>query len=322
MMEEILHDFIDLTNATEVQVDQHTGYYYQGALFFALSSLGNDRIYYELEDAAEYLSKSGVEGIVAPIRVKDNQYSIAGRNGTYVICKAIPPTRKTLPFSAQQLASFHHIGASYPYQPTTFSSYGSWKTLWTNQVDRFEMDITEIFQERPVSEWQRIWIDVSAYVIGLGENAIQYLQESELETRHQDSDQATFTLERYPKQAQTLLWFDQLRHDHPARDIAEAIRPMLLKESGPEEMLSFLQAYQAQYPLSIFGIRLLYARLLFPVHLFDQFRLVRAQANNGGLVRDTRELFDNQKRYELQLRRFYDLMQVSAREWELPVLDW
>ncbi|MFD1020503.1 hypothetical protein [Thalassobacillus hwangdonensis] len=319
-MEELLRDFINLDHASAVQVDHQTGYLHEGVLYFVERSIGNERAYLELQDVCEFLSRSGIEGMTFPVRIRNDQYSISARDGSYVICQGFPPSGKVLPFSAQQLADFHRVGASYPYQPTTFSSYGGWRTLWANRIDRFEAEVSRLYQERPVADWHRAWIDAAPYVIGLGENAIQYLQESEQESRHHEADQPTITFDRYPTQSQTLIWFNELRQDHPSRDLAEAIRPMLLRENGAQEMTSFLQNYQARSPLSFFGIRLLYARLLFPVHLLDQFR--NAQADERGLMEETRQIFENQKRYELHLKMFYEWLQLSARDMQLPVLDW
>ncbi|MFP3360225.1 hypothetical protein R0K17_23205, partial [Planococcus sp. SIMBA_143] len=67
----------------------------------------------------------------------------------------------------------------------------------------------------------------------------------------------------------SVIWLDDFVFDHPVRDLAEYTRGMLLSDAPSEEIVQFLHDYQSERPLSIFSWRLLYARLLYPVHFFD-----------------------------------------------------
>lgn len=113
-------------------------------------------------------------------------------------------------------------------------------------------------------------MDFMPYLSGISENAIQYMQESEYESRFHETDQGTITFRRYHGQfSRHHLWLTDFAYDHPARDLAEFIRNQLLQTEDPMDGIqAFLEDYQQVRPLSVFSWRLLYARLLFPIHFF------------------------------------------------------
>ncbi|WP_166761404.1 hypothetical protein [Thalassobacillus devorans] len=321
-VKEIIADYIDISNAAIVEFDQNPGYVHNGEVYFVIPAHGREGIYQELQHACEFLQQAGFKNIVSPIPIEESRYQINKNQRHYVIAKAKPDSSWQLPFSAQGLADFHELGSSYPYHLPGISTYGQWKTLWGNRIDQFESGIRHWHEQRPVGEMHRLWVDTAPYIIGLGENAIQYVQESEQETRHQRKDQATFTFDRYLSDKKKLLWFDQLRYDHPARDLSEALRNYMLTDHSPEQLTSFFYNYHTRSPLSIFGLRLVYARLLFPVHLLDKFDDVYQNPFDESLLKETKILFKRQKRYEKQLRHFFQSLGINPAPLKIPVLDW
>ncbi|MBM7554880.1 hypothetical protein [Thalassobacillus pellis] len=321
-MDQILSNYIDIRAASAVNIDDNHGYEYQGDYYFILPAFGGEGTYHELSDACSFLMNAGVHNIVYPVLGKENRYCTSFDQQTFVVCRASYNPQRTPPLTATQLASFHQIGSTYPYQLTNLSSYGQWKQLWAQRIDQFEAKIGQLHQERPVGKLHRLWLDSAPYVVGMGENAIQYLQESEQEKRHQEGDQATFTFDRYPTEPQRYIWCDQLRSDHPSRDLAESLRRKLLADENPAGAAAFLSEYQSAAPLSVFGLRLLYARLLFPVHLLDQFDYTASRIFEEGLLVETKEMFDNQKYYEKHLHNFFHMIKMSPEQLDIPTLDW
>lgn len=321
-MEEILSDYIDITNTSIVEYDQKRGYVYQGEVYFVLPAYGKEEVYQELQHACNFLYQAGLENMVCPVRMSESRYQINKNQRTYVIGKTVSDSSLSYPASAHELARFHELGANYPYHLPNLSSYGQWKTLWGNRIDHFEGLIQQWHQQRPVGEMHRLWIDTAPYIIGIGENAIQYVQESEQETRHQQKDQATFTFDRFSSHSQRLIWFDQIRYDHPVRDLAEALRYKVMSGRPTEEITAFFYDYHTRSPLSIFGLRLLYARLLFPVHLLDKYEEVYSNPFDEKSVKETKLLFKRQRHYEHQLHRFFHALGINTKELKIPVLDW
>ena len=59
--------------------------------------------------------------------------------------------------------------------------------------------------------------------------------------------------------------------DHASRDLAEWVRDYYIQHIHTYQrgVVQFFQEYQSIERLSSFSIRLLYARLLFPIHYFE-----------------------------------------------------
>src|SRR5690625_2297393 len=103
-------------------------------------------------------------------------------------------------------------------------------------------------------------MDILPYIIGICENAIQYVNECNQESRYDQSDQGTITFQRYHDQLQrSIMWHTDLVYDHVARDLAEFIRYKLLyyEEQAFNDIYVFLITYQLIYHLSLFSLRLL-----------------------------------------------------------------
>src|SRR5699024_11916557 len=96
----------------------------------------------------------------------------------------------------EQLVAFHTTGALYQYEPQTISSYGQWKTLWIEKLTAFEEAIGSAAKNHS-NAYYSLLMDFLPYVIGLSENAIQYMQESEIEQRFHDTYQGKSLFSRY-----------------------------------------------------------------------------------------------------------------------------
>ncbi|WP_377347234.1 hypothetical protein [Pontibacillus salicampi] len=254
----------------------------------------------------------------------DMKATINGRD--YMLVR----TGMTLPKDSAHgtlLAQYHHLGSQYPYQPQHISRYGQWKALWEEKIDAWTNVYKREWGAHPASSFQRLFIETYPYLEGVMENAIQYLQESEQDWRYGEYDQGAFTAQRLlPKNLQQTIWSHTMVYDHPARDIAEWIRATLFEkqENGFQEVRTFMEGYEQQRPLSAFGWRLVYARLILPVHLLDQldYCFHQDQVPNNRAEYMLKQELTNQVVYYRLLQRFFDEVQLDAKRLHIPVLDW
>lgn len=320
----ILQHYVPDFHGQKVSVNGYDGYKNKDGIYFIIPKVNNETIHYEQKIISEYLSGSGFTNLASPILNQQGQLTTQIEQKEFIVCLGRLANHNNYMSHGQLLATFHRIGAEYPYAPEYISSYGQWKTLWQNKIDKMEQLYNNQIQERPVTRFQRLFIDTFPYIIGLAENALQYLQETELDNRFNESDQACFTFQRYKRQLQDqMIWSHELSYDHPTRDIAEYIRPFLLEEQQSlKKVRTFLSEYEQVRSLSIFGWRLLYARLLFPVHLFDFLERGLGVANSNYLYKDYKLLLEKHDHYEANVKGFFNMVGMDTTSLKLPVLDW
>src|SRR5699024_7793749 len=94
-------------------------------------------------------------------------------NKTYILCYAQKNISNGL--EGQMLSTFHQVGLDYPYQPSVMASYGMWQHLWISKIDQYEAYYHHLLQQRLMSSTIRELINILPYIIGMGENAIQYM---------------------------------------------------------------------------------------------------------------------------------------------------
>ncbi len=300
--------------------------YTNGYDFYFITPMENiEEIYFEQKIVSDFIASNNIGNIASPIANQSQQLSTRYEQQDYVVMHTQLKKQQEIRTHPEALAYFHHIGSAYPYDPPHISSYGQWRTLWENKIDVFEKYYQQQYQERPVSRYQRLLIDTFPYIIGLSENAIQYLQESEQDWRFHEYDRACITFARYTDQIQqSVIWSNQFVYDHPTRDIAEVVRGYLLEEGGQgiSKASKFLAEYDRVRSLSIFSWRLLYARLLYPVHLFDFIENGMVSKNHELLYNDYHVLLERQAAYENQLKIFYKEVNIDAVAASIPQLDW
>ncbi|MRH44745.1 hypothetical protein GH741_19025 [Aquibacillus halophilus] len=323
-MDELLSQYVPNFYGSRTTIDGFNGYINGDTGYFIIPEPNNEEVHYEQKVISDFLINSGVDNIATPLFSQQGQLTTRIDSKDYLVYMGRISRSSRTSSSAHTLASFHKLGTNYPYEPNYVSSYGQWKTLWASKVESFEQMYASLYQKRPVSSYHRLFIDTFPYLIGLSENAIQFLQESEADKRFHESDRPTITFQRYQHQLQKdIIWSHELVHDHPVRDLAEHIRPFLLEEDQAFfKIKTALKEYEQVQPLSVFSWRLLYARLLFPIHLFDflESGLVRNEPEN--LYNEYKLKLEKQSNYERNLKRFFNEVGVDTRTLSIPVLDW
>lgn len=293
--------------------------------YFTICIENKEAIFAEQAILASFLKENGCRGTAWPIRNADGEWYSVYKGKRYFVCCAEIEYFSKDHSEGELLAHFHDQYSHYPYEPTYVSCYGEWRMLWVDKLEFFESELTRLAGSGDLYAGELM--DLFSYLIGISENAIQYARETEMETRFGETDQPAIVFERYDDQLlQPVIWPDELLYDHPVRDVAEWIRARLLMqgEEAEREIVQFIRNYEAVRPLSVFGWRLLYARLLFPVHFFDQLEelLEAEEGEMDELMRQTAVLCERQELYEQRLAGFFEMMNLNARKLNIQRPEW
>src|SRR5699024_8007336 len=272
---------------------------------------------------AYYLQESNYRHMSIPIPNTQGEWYTQYNDRYHMVLRVKNASAESQAAHAEQLAAFHTTGALYQYEPQTISHYGQWKTLWIEKLTAFQEAIGSAAKNHS-NAYYSLLMDFLPYVIGLSENAIQYMQESEIEQRFHDTDQGTIVFSRYRSQLRNhVLWMNDLAFDHPTRDLAEYIRLKLLEENDPmNDIRTFLDDYLRIRPLSIFGWRLLYARLLYPIHVFDVIERGFLSEDYESVHTELSAIIQQQSLYEERLGLFFENAGINCEELQIPVLHW
>ncbi|WP_053218767.1 protein kinase family protein [Virgibacillus senegalensis] len=322
-MLELLSEYVDDFQGSETTINGVKGYRQQNNCFFIIPKSANDNRYFEQKVIGEYFWQNGYAHFAVPIANKQGDLVTEYGGKSYIVLHCSLADDREYSDHGADLATFHQMGIDYPYQPVEAVAYGHWKQLWISKLALFDSIYQQQHNERPVSRFQRLFIDTYPYVSGCTENALQYLQETESEQRFNEGDGGTFTFQRYSGQMKNHpIWPDEIVYDHAARDIAEHLRLLFLRPNAHPEVERFLSGYQSIRSLSIFSWRLIYARLLLPVHLFGYIETGISSSDPEITYRGYVELLESQPEYEQKMRNFFDDLGLDAKALHIPVLDW
>lgn len=253
-------------------------------------------------------------------------------NDTIFILLGNPVLEEPRPVKmGSKLARFHDRGRFFSEPLEIVNRIGKWKELWESRLDTLENIWREKLHSHPSNEFEKMFVDSFPYYLALGENAIQYLVDSEIDDQPSNIDAGTVTHERFYTDTWTgefLLKnpFDWV-FDHHSRDISEWMREHYLRypHTYQPSMVQFLQEYQLYHPLSSFSWRLLYARMLFPVNYLEMVEnyLGKGKQEDKHRGEETMEKYLQQiHHHEEFLRHFYDMHQVPIGRLRIPKVDW
>ncbi|MFC4558641.1 hypothetical protein ACFO3D_10515 [Virgibacillus kekensis] len=299
------------------------GFRYDNFFYFTTPLFHREIIHMEQSALAYYLHENGWPQTAIPIPNNEGNWYTRYREKDYLVFQVEYKSYNHSMPNGEALATFHDTGANYQYEPQMISSYGQWKHLWAEKLDAFEQRILTDIGDYPGS-YYRLVHDTLPYLIGISENAIQYMQESEQETRFHKADQGAIAFRRYNGQLHNnVIMMTDFVYDHPVRDIAEYIRSRFLQEEDPQkEIASFLNDYQKIRSLSVFSWRVLYARLIFPAHIYDVIEQGFHEENKERCNTNLAELLNQQQRYEKRLAEFYNIAGTDYERMQIPVLHW
>lgn len=230
-----------------------------------------------------------------------------------------------------ELGMFHACGRLIPDKITKCSRIGQWKKLWETRIDQLEKIWSTTLQAHPNNEFEQLFIETFPYYMVLGENAIQYLVDTELDDIPGPMDSGTVCYERF--QQDTWRGAGQMKNpfdwvfDHATRDLAEWVRHYYFGHTHTHQrgVRQFFQEYQTVERLSSFSVRLLYARLLFPIHYYEaveEYFTTSKESRSHELEEALLMMTKTSQHYEVFLKQFFDLAEIPAKQMQLPEVEW
>ncbi len=193
-------------------------------------------------------------------------------------------------------------------QKLTILNRFPWIKLWEDKIDYFEEWLT-----LKQNDYKKIY-PLFHYFIGLAENALLYIKETEREERKEDSDQLVVSHNRITIDYELYDYYDptNIIIDHASRDISEYIKSMFLQRVWD---LDFVKKYLEKNYFSRYGLRMLYARILFPSFFFDDLESMIINHVDMDLLYLENRLEEHQKFIKEISLFFQDI-------YYLPVITW
>lgn len=321
-METFLSTYYNIHSLDKIHMDSNIGYKTNDSIYFIISAPNKEALYMEQAALAYYLVENGFTQTAFPIPNIYGNWLTRQHNTLYMVTKVLMIQQDERSSHGHLLAQFHQKNATYTFEPQYISSYGQWKQLWIDKLTMIEQKALEE-ANKYLNNYYNLIIDSLPYMIGMSENAIQYVNETDHEPNYDKSDQGTVTFLRYRDQLlQPIIWVDDLAYDHPTRDIAEFIRHELLHTEDIESIEAFLSDYESVRPLSTFGWRLLYARLLYPIHLLDVLEKGFLNTPAHYHYDILKDLIKKQPLYEERLHHLFNSYKRSYQNKHIPMIQW
>jgi spore coat protein YutH len=285
----------------------------------------------ELERIAEHLRKNGDSHVPSFLQSNEGSLITTWEDHQYCVLANRQTDKQVKVKVGRKLAKFHERGKTVPFIIERNSRIGQWKQLWEKRLDQIEKVWSELLYQTPEDDFERMFIDSFPYYIGLTENAIQYLVDTELDDEPKESDSGTVCHERFTNGS----WggnyyikdpFDWV-FDHRSRDLAEWTRERYFRNTQTYEMdvRQFFVDYQGIAPLTSFSWRLLFSRLLFPLHYFEcieNYYITRSEQEKKLLEEQLSKMLKQSTEYERFLGNFYHTVGAPLKPLNIPQLDW
>lgn len=233
---------------------------------------------------------------------KDNYVVTIINNIPYILYKIYINKNKKLNINELTYLS------NYTYQVDKILTRNNWNVLWSTKIDYFEYQINQMGKKYP------ILVDTFAYFTGLAENAISYVKYTTLETQIETSDNPVISHRKINNTIESLYNPLNIILDHKSRDIAEYIKLSFLNKNT--NIYQELDSYFSNNYYSEFGLRLLYARIIYPSFYFDMYeQIIQGLRKESDLLNIVTLLDD----YELYLKEMYYYLKKYHN---IPEIDW
>ncbi|WP_078544216.1 spore coat putative kinase YutH [Litchfieldia alkalitelluris] len=287
---------------------------------------------YELKQLSDFMVQKGENRVALMVPTKDGKLITTLNEKPSILLRMPRQSNHRTQLTAKELALFHLNGRSFPYRLTKCNRIGQWKGLWEKRLDQMELFWNERVKQHPSNDFEKRFIESFPYYIGLTENAIQYLVDTEIDDHPGLIDSATVCHQKLKVEQ----WRDSYKaeipiqwvFDHASRDLAEYIRDCYFNSSQRVDLKMierFLTEYQNVSPTSSFFLRLMYARLLFPVHYFESiegYYLTNSEVQKMTYENQLNSILKDSRDYEYFLRDINQLSQQFHRHSPSPQIEW
>jgi spore coat protein YutH len=296
-----------------------------------VSHLESDEIE-EMYRIGDYFYQKGDQYVAAFVKNKRGEIVSKADDQLFVLLKCpydirISPSKLTI---GEELAKFHRRGRRLSTPVQKLVRIGQWKSMWEKRIDQMEQFWLLKMKDHPSEPFERLFVESFPYYIGLTENAIQYLVDTEIDDQPRETDYGTvchhrFSVECWDKNSFIRLPTDWV-YDHPSRDLAEWTRSTFWRDlKNIEHYYQFYNDYETVQPLSSFSWRLLYSRLLFPVHYLECIESYYKSSNEEQREENLERLqliLKRAHRYEGLLKDVHYLVRGSRRGINIPKVNW
>lgn len=276
MSAEIMERYFSIKPEQTVQAGRYVRYKANGLLYTIVPVTHMEQeVLLELYEMSEHMAKHRDRKVSRFVAGDEGRYLATHENNDFVLLQNELPRQVNQSRTGMKLATFHRRGMLLNTKVIKLNRTGEWKELWGVRVDQMEREWSALSAEPPRENFDRLFLESFPYYMGLCENAIQYVIDTELDGSPGETDAGTICHQRFTER----LWqedgdirfpFDWLL-DHPARDLSEWMRDNFMRNGRHyyPYQAAFLREYMAAEGLSAFGWRLIYARLVFPLHYME-----------------------------------------------------
>lgn len=290
----------------------------------------DDEELYEVFYFSQFMIENREPYIASMVLTKQNHLSFEKDSMKYVLLKYSNVSKRKGIQHGRDLARFHQKARAFPYQVTKTNRIGQWKNLWEKRLDQLESFWHGKVHSQPLNRFEKIFVESFPYYLGLAENAIQYLVDTEIDGEPLPIDSGTICHHRFFYRT----WNDELNvklptewvFDHGSRDIAEYMRDLFFEKQSDAHSLSyrFLEEYNRITPLSPFSYRLIYSRLLFPLHYFECIEnyYLAAEDMKQSYEKRLLQILERSGQYEKFLKSYTNMLAMNTNRIVLPTVEW
>ena len=184
-----------------------------------------------------------------------------------------------------------------------------WVELWSSKIDYFEIYINHNIHN------YNLLNKYANYFIGLGENAINYVNNTINSFKPTNYDKLVVSHKRINVNTSLKDLYNPiyLVLDHQTRDISEYLKMLFLSSKYKR---SDIYSYINEISLSNYGAGLLMARMLFPSFFFDKFELL---VENKISERECLKIIDRMNEYEEYI---YYIYKVLRNKYDIFEIEW
>lgn len=332
MLRKMLENVYGVTAQEQVKLGSYEALKGNGWLYL-IEKPGNreEEEIMELEQIAEHLKSYGDIHVPVFLPTKDGKFLTNWENNQYCVLANRQTNQMTNKKLGRKLAKFHERGRHVPFQIERSSRIGQWKDLWIKRLEQMEKVWSELLFQTPEDDFERMFIESFPYYMGLTENAIQYLVDTEIDAVPAETDNGTVCHDRFSGKSWGVDFiiknpFDWVI-DHRSRDLAEWTREKYFRniQTYQLELKQFFDEYQGISPLSPFSWRLLFSRIIFPLHYFDcveRYYITQSEQEKKVVEEQLNRIMRHSTEYERFLGGFYQLAGAPVRQFNLPQPEW
>ncbi|MDO5568500.1 MAG: hypothetical protein Q4G04_00105 [bacterium] len=235
---------------------------------------------------------------------KNKEPFIFYNNRVYILYKTFINPKSII--TLNEISYISKIRINYSKQ----SIRDNWPNLWSKKIDYFEYQINQFGKKYPII------VESFSYFVGLAENAISYVRNTMNEVLISNIDIGVISHKNLYINNPAYHFYNPLNIiiDHQARDIAEYIKLAFFNDN--KKIFQELSLYFTENKFTVYGIRLLYGRILYPSYYFELYeQILRNQKKEYELLK----LISKISKYEQYLKDVYEYLNSL---YTIPKVEW